>query len=160
MPLSQRTSYDCVIYNLWWILCLISRRITSLMLSAVCIMMTSSNGNIFHVTGHLCGEFTGHRWIPCTMASGAELWCFLWSAPWVNGWVNIREAGDLRRQCAHYDFIVMIMSGGWTRSPVDQITDPRRTVLTLVFIRLEGVMTWFIQTHISAYKTIASEDGK
>ena len=28
------------------------------------IMMTSSNGNIFRVTGHLCGEFTGPRWIP------------------------------------------------------------------------------------------------
>ena len=28
------------------------------------IMMTSSNGNIFCVTGPLCGEFTGHRWIP------------------------------------------------------------------------------------------------
>ena len=27
-------------------------------------MMTSSNGNIFRVTGHLCGEFTGQRWIP------------------------------------------------------------------------------------------------
>ena len=27
-------------------------------------MMMSSNGNIFRVTGHLCGEFTGHRWIP------------------------------------------------------------------------------------------------
>ena len=27
-------------------------------------MMTSSNGNIFHVTGHLYGEFTGLRWIP------------------------------------------------------------------------------------------------
>ena len=26
-------------------------------------MMTSSNGNKFRVTGHLCGEFTGHRWI-------------------------------------------------------------------------------------------------
>ena len=25
----------------------------------LCIMMTSSNGNIFHVTGPLCGEFTG-----------------------------------------------------------------------------------------------------
>ena len=25
--------------------------------------MTSSNGNIFCVTGHLCGEFTGPRWI-------------------------------------------------------------------------------------------------
>ena len=42
-------------------------------------MMTSSNGNIFRVTGHLCGEFTGPRWIPHTKASDAELWCFLWS---------------------------------------------------------------------------------
>ena len=38
--------------------------------------MTSSNGNIFRVTGHLCGEFTGHRWIPLTKASDAELSCF------------------------------------------------------------------------------------
>ena len=44
-------------------------------------MMTSSNGNIFRVTGHLCGEFTGHRWIPRIKASDAELWWFLWSAP-------------------------------------------------------------------------------
>ena len=27
------------------------------------------------------GIFTGHRWIPRTKASGAELWCFLWSLP-------------------------------------------------------------------------------
>ena len=40
-------------------------------------MMTSSNGNIFRVTGPSCGEFTGHRRIPLTKASGAELWCFL-----------------------------------------------------------------------------------
>ena len=26
--------------------------------------MTSSNGNIFRVTGHLCGEFTGSREFP------------------------------------------------------------------------------------------------
>ena len=44
-------------------------------------MMTSSNGNIFPVTDAVCGEFTGHRWIPRTKASDAELWCFLWSAP-------------------------------------------------------------------------------
>ena len=44
-------------------------------------MMTSSNGNICRVTGRLCGELTGHRWIPLTKASDAELWCFLWSAP-------------------------------------------------------------------------------
>ena len=45
------------------------------------IIMTSSNGNIFRVTGLLCREFTGHQWIPCTKSSDAELWCFLWSAP-------------------------------------------------------------------------------
>ena len=43
-------------------------------------MMTSSNGNIFRVTGHLCGEFPDPRWIPRTKANDAELWCFLWSA--------------------------------------------------------------------------------
>ena len=35
----------------------------------------------FRVTGPLCGEFTGHRWIPLTKASDAELGCFLWSEP-------------------------------------------------------------------------------
>ena len=34
--------------------------------------MTSSDGNIFRVTGHLCGEFTGPRWILHTKASDAE----------------------------------------------------------------------------------------
>ena len=37
-------------------------------------------GNIC-VTGPLCEDFTGLRWIPFTKASDAELWCFLWSAP-------------------------------------------------------------------------------
>ena len=35
------------------------------------VMMTSSNGNIFRVTGHLCGEFT--RWISRTKASDADV---------------------------------------------------------------------------------------
>ena len=29
--------------------------------NAMSIVMTSSNGTIFHVTGHLCGEFPAHR---------------------------------------------------------------------------------------------------
>ena len=36
-------------------------------------MMTSSNGNIFRVTGHLCGKFTGPRWISRKKASDADL---------------------------------------------------------------------------------------
>ena len=72
-------------------------------------MTTSSNGNIFRVTGHLCGEFTGHRWISRTKASDAELWCVLLSAPeYTAGGLN-REAGGLRRHRAHYDVTVM----GW-----------------------------------------------
>ena len=70
-------------------------------------MMTSSNRNIFRVTGPLCVEFTDHRWIPRTKASAAELRCFLWSAPWINGWVINREVGGLRRNRALYDVIVM-----------------------------------------------------
>ena len=50
--------------------------ITTYIRSAI-LMMTSSDGNIFRVTGHLCGEFTGHRWIPRKKASDAELWCGL-----------------------------------------------------------------------------------
>ena len=70
-------------------------------------MMTSSNGNIFRVTGPLRGEFTGTRWIPRTKASDAELW-------WVfylclnKRWVNNGEAGDLRRYLAHYEVTVML----------------------------------------------------
>ena len=53
------------------------------------------------------GEFTGPWWIPCTKAGDAELWCFLWSAPEKNLWVNNRETGDLRRHRAHFDVLVM-----------------------------------------------------
>ena len=41
------------------------------------IRMTSSNGNIFGVTGPLWGGSTDHRCIPLTNASDAELWCFI-----------------------------------------------------------------------------------
>ena len=71
-------------------------------------MMTSSNGYIFRVTSHLCGEFTGHPWIPLTMTSVADFLCFLWSMPEINAWVNNREAGDLRRHRAHYDVILSL----------------------------------------------------
>ena len=62
--------------------------------------MTSSNGNIFRVTGHLCGEFTGPRWIPYSKASDGEF-------SLISVWINNREAGDLSRYHAHYDVTVM-----------------------------------------------------
>ena len=68
--------------------------------------------DIFRVTDHLCEEYTGHRWIPLTKASNAELWCFLWT----NGWVNNRDAGDLRRHRAHYDVTLMVSQGQFRHS--------------------------------------------
>ena len=59
--------------------------------------------------GPLCGEFIGHRWIPRTKVSDAELWCFLWYWTVLKCSVNIRNAGDLKRHHAHYDVIVMII---------------------------------------------------
>ena len=51
------------------------------------------------------GEF------PTQRTNDAELWCFLWSAPWINGWVNNRETGDLRRHRAHYDIVICYSPG-------------------------------------------------
>ena len=77
------------------------------------VMMTSSNGNIFRVTGHWCGKFAGHRWMPRTKASDAELWRFFdLCLNDINGWVNsgeagdFGEAGDLRCHRAHFDVIL------------------------------------------------------
>ena len=70
--------------------------------------MTSSNGNVFRVTGPLCEEFTGLGWSPRTKASDEELWFFSLICARINGWVNNREAGDLMRYRAHYDVIVMV----------------------------------------------------
>ena len=49
----------------------------------------------FRVTGHLCGELTGHRWIPLIKVSDAELWCFLWSS----GWYFETPSHSLWRHC-------------------------------------------------------------
>ena len=40
---------------------------------------------------------------------GQWRWALVFSlvCAWINGWVNDREAGDLRRHCAHHDVIVM-----------------------------------------------------
>ena len=73
-------------------------------------MMTSSNGNIFRVTG--CGEFTGNspvgpRWIPKQRPATRSFYFFSLIGARIKDWVNNGEAGDLRRHCAHYDVIVM-----------------------------------------------------
>ena len=43
---------------------------------------------------------------------------------WINGWVINREAGDMRRRCAHYDVIVM---GGGDGKDCDGLVRPSVT---------------------------------
>ena len=69
-------------------------------------MMTSSNGNIFRITGPLCGEFTGPGEFP-TQRPVTRSFHFSLICVWINGWVNNREAGDLRRHRGHYDVSVI-----------------------------------------------------
>ena len=71
------------------------------------LMMTSSNGNLFRVTGHLCGEFTGPGEFPAQRPV-TRSFDVLFICLWINDWVNNREAGDLRRYRAHYDVIVVL----------------------------------------------------
>ena len=57
-------------------------------------MMTSSNWNIFRVTGHLCGESVNS---PHKGQWGGAL-MFSLNCAWINGWVNNDDVGNLRRQ--------------------------------------------------------------
>ena len=69
--------------------------------------MTSSNGNIFHITGPLCGEFTGICEFPSQRPVAQSFDVFFdlgldkrLSKTW--------DASDLRCLRAHYDVIVML----------------------------------------------------
>ena len=111
-------------------------------------MMTSSNRNIFCITGPLCGEFPGDRWIPLTKASDAELWCFVWSVPWIKGWVNNHETGDLRRHYAHYDVTVItfcITVSLWGESTSHRWIPSQRDTNAELFCWLEYIVVQTIQ---------------
>ena len=73
-------------------------------------MMTSSNGNIFRVTGPLCGEFTGPRDFPAQRLVTRSFAVFfdlrlnnrLSKQPW--GWWFERPSWSLWRQCNAEDY--------------------------------------------------------
>ena len=74
--------------------------------------MTSSNGNIYRVTGTLWGEITGHRWIPLTKSSDAGHNAFFYlplnkrlsKQSW--GWWFETPPRSLWRQCNDSNFII------------------------------------------------------
>ena len=78
---------------------------------------------------------TGHRWIPITKASDAELWCFLWSGLEQTVKKDNQDAGDLRSQRANYG-ITRMRCGKYQnmRSVTDWINYQELACLDLYFI--------------------------
>ena len=120
--------------------------------------MTSWNWSIFLVTGLLrglplnSGEFTGYRWIPCTKANDAELWCFLWSAPeptveqtmetpsrWLWSHCNDKTNGILRKARLHLYSCDKI--NGTISYKIGKIFDKniKKIHKTLTILRLKGI---------------------
>ena len=100
---------------------------TNSVVISACFMMTSSNGNIFRVTGHLWGGGTwwrhqmetfsallaicaGNSPVPVNSPHKGQwrrVLMFSLICTWINVWKNNRETGDFRRHSTHYDVIVM-----------------------------------------------------
>ena len=70
-------------------------------------MMTSSNGNIFNVTGPFVMGIHGSPVDSPHKGQWRGALMFSLICAWTNGRANTRDAGDLRRHHAHYDAIVM-----------------------------------------------------
>ena len=92
---------DCYLHL--WMICL---RVLSF-----ATMMTSSNGNIFSVTDPLCGEFTGHRWIP-RLRPVTQSFDVLFDlrlnkrlSKQSRGWLSKTPSGSLWRHC--YEFYLL-----------------------------------------------------
>ena len=77
---------------------------------------------------------------------------------WINGWVNNREAGDLRRHRTHYDVIVMIVAtNSWKRPqlymaelpptssthlPLDKMAAISQTIFSGAFSWMKSFVFW------------------
>ena len=95
-------SWTILFYSAYW---LCSCMHVMMCWDHVSCMMTSSNGNIFRVTGLLCNSpRKGHE--------GQWRWALMSSliCAWTTGWVNNRDIGDLRRHHAYYDVTVIIQT--------------------------------------------------
>ena len=92
-------------------------------LQSIPIMMTSSNGNIFRVTGPLCGEFTGRGEFPTQRPVTRSFGVFfdlrlnkrLSKQPW--GWWFETPSWSLWRQCND------VATFAWSASRMSDLTD-------------------------------------
>ena len=93
------------------------------MLLTVNCMMTSSNRNIFRVTGPLCGEFTGHCEFPAQRPVTRSFDIFFDPHPNLRlskqsgGWWLETQSRPLRCHCNVYDMVCICIQGNVYCSP-------------------------------------------
>ena len=105
---SHRPSKNIIrLLTVFWYCCIIKKNLPNLP-NIGNSMMKLSNGNTFRVSGPLCEEFAGHRWIPPHKGQWRGTLMISLICARIDRWVNTREAGDLRRRRSHYDVIVMM----------------------------------------------------
>ena len=107
-------------------------------------------------------EFPSHR-----LVSGA--WMFSLICAWINSWVNNREAGDLRRHCAHYDVTVMTLQSRCYARCVQMHTYtaikhaiPDCSVLHLIYWSRDFMISYWIRNtwHVRSSLPFEAELGK
>ena len=91
--------------------------------------------------------FTGNRWIPLTKGQWRAALMFSLICAWINGWVNNREAGDLRRHRAHYDVTVISDAKDMARLVIHLLK-------ALIFVCLNAVKTISPQSNMFIKKFI------
>ena len=138
-------------------------------------MMTSSNGNIFRVTGPLCGEFTGHGEFHAQrpVTQSFDVFFDLRLNKRLD-WVNNREAGDLRRYRAHYDVIVMFLVWAtvmeslfltiqWRHNERDGVSNHRCLepfVQAQIKENIEASSHWPLRREFTGYRWIPRSKGQ
>ena len=99
-----------------------------------CTLWRQQMETFFRVTGPLCGEFTGHRWIPLTKTSDAERLCFFDQRPnkrlnkqsW--SWWLETPSRPSRRHCND----LHVYTHGWPSTQPGTCTQPCPIVHTAV----------------------------
>ena len=140
-----------------------------------CVMMTSSNGNIFHVTGPYTGNSPATCEFPAQRPVTRSFDVFLPLAQ--NKRLHNREAGDLSRHCAHYDVIVIVPQhtcGAYCHSKISHEHSSRAksgiycacfsAVLntkkeTLHRSALWGIPNWYLNVSKYRIQLLSEDDG-
>ena len=103
----------------------------------------------------------GIHWSPVnSLNKGQWRWALMFSliCVWINGWVNNREAGDLRRHRAHHNVIVMhtvqgleYLEANWVNVMAGDALDPciARSSTAMILIVQMGILMWSLRVNLN-----------